>query len=216
MPRRHTLAWLAGAALVLSGCGGASSSPQDPPPTPEPGAAAIRMAAVGDSITDADSPDFGGGEPGPQSWVSYAVGEDVEFVGGWAVWGASTAQMAQEVEALDADVLVILAGTNDAGTMPHPEITANITTIAEQAGVDDVVLSAVPPIDAAPASATELNESLADLARAQDWTWVDTPAGLRAGEQFADGMADDGLHPNEEGAQVLGEGIGEAVRAAGR
>lgn len=173
------------------------------------------MAAVGDSITDADSEDLDGGTPGPQSWVSYAVGPDVAFVGGWAVWGASTAQMADGVEPLEADVLVILAGTNDAGWMEHAEIGANITAIVDGADVPAVVLSSVPPIDAAPESAVDLNVALEDLADQHGWTWVDAAERVREGDMFAEGMAYDGLHPTEEGAQALGEAIGEAVREAG-
>lgn len=217
MPSHTTRRALTAAATCLLALAACSSVPPDadPPPTSEPAGDAIRMAAVGDSITDADSEDLDGGTPGPQSWVSYAVGPEVEFVGGWAVWGASTAQMAEGVEPLEADVLVILAGTNDAGWMEHDEVGANITAIVEAAEVPAVVLSSVPPIDAAPQSATDLNDSLADLAEEQDWTWVDAAEGVREGNQFAEGMAYDGLHPTEEGAQVLGEAIGEAVRDAG-
>lgn len=209
MPRRrHVLALLT--LLAVVGCSGAP--PAQEATTARPGSGAIRMAAVGDSITDADSPDLAGGVPGPQSWVSYAVGEDVAFVGGWAVWGARTEEMADAVGPVDADVLVILAGTNDAFGGAHSEIGANIARIAANAGVEQVVLSSVPPIDGSPASATDLNAFLEPFAAQQGWAWVDSAAGLRDGEVFADGMAYDGLHPTEAGARVIGEAIGEVVR----
>ncbi|RBP65504.1 GDSL-like lipase/acylhydrolase family protein [Brevibacterium sanguinis] len=209
---------LAAACLVLGGC----TAPPAPSPHPlsEPADGAVRMAAVGDSITAADSIDLAGGRPGPRSWVSHAVGPEVEFVGGWAEWGATTEQMAHGVQGpLDADVLVILAGTNDAGWVGHERIGANLDRIAEEAGVGTVVLSSVPPIDSASRSAVELNAHLERFAGEQGWVWVDAAAALRddEGERFAPGMSDDGVHPTQQGARVLGEAIGEAVvRAAGR
>lgn len=205
--------------LVLVGCATAAPPPrEEPPQLPEPTASAIRMAAVGDSITDGDSIDLAGGIPGPQSWVSYAIGPQIEFVGGWAEWGASTERMAEAVRGpFDADVLVILAGTNDAGWLEHDRIGENLDRIAEQAAVDTVVLSSIPPTDFAGDTKAELNAYLERLAERQGWVWVDAAAGLRAGDAFAEGMSYDGVHPTEEGARVLGEAIGPAViRAASR
>lgn len=214
MLRRLIALFAAFALALLTACSGNPQGPSDPPETTEPASDAIRMAAVGDSITDADSPDLDGGTPGPQSWVSYAVGQEIDFVGGWAVWGASTSEMASGVEEMDADVLVILAGTNDASSMAHEQIGENLIAIERAAGVDQVVLSSVPPIDAAPSNATELNAYLEAFAAQHGWMWTDAAQGLRDGDEFADGMAYDGLHPTEEGAQVLGEAIGRAVLRA--
>ncbi|MGC0144420.1 SGNH/GDSL hydrolase family protein [Pseudactinotalea sp. Z1732] len=211
-PRLRLLGVALALGVILTAC---ASGATQPSPTEEPAEDAIRMAAVGDSITDANSPDLPAGEVGTKSWVGYAVGPQVRFVGGWAVWGASTEQMASETPALEADVLVILAGTNDAGRMPHEQIGSNLARIAEVAGVEEVVLSSVPPIDSAPEAATELNEFLRGFAADQGWTWVDAAAGLRAGDRFAEGMADDGVHPTAAGAEVLGEAIGAAVLEAG-
>ncbi len=170
------------------------------------------MAAVGDSITAGDSIDLAGGVPGPQSWVSYAVGSEIEFVGGWAGWGANTAGMANAIaQPLDADVLVILAGTNDAGWTPHRQIGNNLSLIASTAGVDAVVLSSVPPNDLAPGNTEELNAYLERFAAHQDWVWVDAAAGLRDGDRYAEGMSYDGVHPTEQGARVRGEAIAPAV-----
>lgn len=170
------------------------------------------MAAVGDSLTEADSPDIDRGDPGPQSWVSYAIGSDIEFVGGWASWGAPTQAMADAVDIpFDADVLVILAGTNDSGWTPFEITAANIETIVKTADVEIVVLSSVPPLDGAPENAVQLNRQLEPLAEQNGWIWVDSAAGLRDGDQFADGMAYDGVHPTETGARVIGEAIREAI-----
>ena len=207
---------LASVAVLLAGCGGQPDRAAAPTPAPaRPDA--TRLAVVGDSITEADSPDFGSGDLGPESWVHHAVGEDLVLVGGWARWGATTSQMAGAVEPVDADVLVILAGTNDVGSgATHASTLANLREIAGTVGAPEVVLSAVPPIDAAPELATDLNAALEDLARQEGWSWVDAPAGLRDGDRFAEGMASDGLHPTREGARVLGEAIREVVLDAAR
>lgn len=210
---RFTVISAIAVCLVLVGC--ALPPPgESPPPMPEPTDDAIRMAAVGDSITDGDSLDLAGGTPGPQSWVSYAIGPEVEFVGGWAEWGATSERMAEAVqEPFDADVLVILGGTNDAGRLAPSEVGDNLVLIAERAATGSVVLSSVPPNDFGGANSAELNAHLEQLAAQQGWTWVDSAAGLRSdeGDSFADDMSYDGVHPTEEGARVIGEAIGDAV-----
>lgn len=195
--------------LVLGACGPPDT---EEAATPEPRVGAIRLAVVGDSITDADSPDLAGGMPGPTSWVSYAVGQEIELIGGWARWGATTADMAAAVQApFDADVLVILAGTNDAGWTPCEDIGEHLIQVVTGAAVEEVVLSAVPPLDAVPESAADLNVCLEALAERQHWTWVDAAAGLRENGTFAEGMSTDGVHPSEAGARVIGEAIAAAV-----
>ena len=180
-------------------------------PTVPASPGAIRLAVVGDSITDADSPDLASGRPGPESWVSYAAGGDIAFVGGWAAWGATTEQMAAAAAPFAADVLVILAGTNDVGGgVAFEETAANLAAVAATVGAPRVLLCAVPPIDAAPHLATDLNARLEDLADARGWEWVDPAAALRDGDRFARGMSSDGLHPSAAGARV----IGTAIRAA--
>lgn len=202
------------ALLVLLAAGCARSTAPRAEPTQEPAEGAVRLAAVGDSITDADSPDYAAGALGPESWVSHTVGEEVAFVGGWARWGATSAEMAEGAGQVDADLLVVMAGTNDTGTgAPFAETARNITAIVQAIGADDVLLSGVPPIDASPGAAVELNEQLESLAQEQGWHWVDAGAAVRTAEDtFAPGMASDGLHPTERGAARLGEVIGAAVR----
>jgi lysophospholipase L1-like esterase len=204
------------AALFLSSCADPRAAAPDAATAPTAAPDAVRLAVVGDSITEADSPDFDGGRLGPESWLEHTVGDGVVLVGGWARWGATTAQMAAAVEPVEADVLVVLAGTNDVGSgEAAAETPENLRRIADVVGAPRVVLSAVPPIDAAPHLATGLNAELEDLAAEEGWEWVDAPAGLRDGARFAEGMASDGLHPTEAGARVIGEAIRGAVLGAG-
>lgn len=206
------------AALVLAVTGCTAPLPREAPPrTAVPQPDAVRMAAIGDSITDGDSIDFAGGVPGPQSWVSYAIGPDLDFVGGWAEWGATTDRMASAIQdPIEADVLVLVAGTNDAGWVSHAETGENLVHIAATAEVDTVLLSSIPPTDFASSSKTELNQYLAKLAQREGWDFVDGAADLRDGEVFVPGMSYDGVHLTEAGARVLGEAIGSAAVTAAR
>lgn len=190
---------------------GTTITPTASAPTVAPERGEIRIAAVGDSITVADSESFPDGELGPASWVSYAVGDGVTLAGGWGAWGATTAEMAAAVEPVDADVLVVLAGTNDVATgVPFDDTASAVARIVATVGAEEVLVSAVPPLDARPEEAAQLNTDLEALAHARGWAFVDSAAGIREGARFTDGMSDDGVHPTVAGA----ERIGAAIRAA--
>ena len=114
---------------------------------PAPAGQNVTFAAVGDSLTEADSPNFAAGRIGEQSWILHAEAAGLDFAGGWARWGAPTSLMAANVRPVDADVLVVLAGTNDvARGVPFAETAANIASIVAAAGPERVVVSAVLPV----------------------------------------------------------------------
>ncbi|MRG60268.1 hypothetical protein GE115_10370 [Agromyces sp. CFH 90414] len=218
-PAAVLLALVAGgvACALLAGC-----SPPGTAEQPQPGEAStdgaeprtgVAFAAVGDSITDADSVDFAAGDLGSASWATYAVDAGFDFAGGWAEWGATTARMAGQVAPSDADVLVLLAGTNDvAFGIPFDESAANLERLVDTVGIADVVVVSIPPIDAIPEGAEAYNDRLDDLADDRGWRFVDASAGLRSDDgSFRDGMSSDGLHPSPAGARVLGEAIAEGL-----
>lgn len=197
------------ALVAVAAC--VNTDPVEPPSPTNPHA--VGLVAVGDSITAADSPDFSAGELGAASWVNYVVGEGVELVGGWAAWGATTGEMADNVEPADGDVLVVMAGTNDValGT-PFTESAENIAQIAATVGARDVIIAGIPPIDHAPENAASFNHSLREFANHRGWQWVDAGASVRTGEnRFARGMASDGVHPTAAGAKRLGESIAAVI-----
>lgn len=204
------------AAFLLASVGCSRGSPPAPGQSAEPEPGAIRLAAVGDSITDANSPNFAAGDLGSESWVSYAIGADVAFAGGWARWGATTAEMARNVAPVDAGMLVIMAGTNDVALgVPFTQVAHNLTEITRAVGAREVLIAGIPPIDHSPGSAIEFNTRLERLAGERGWQWVDAGAGVRTGAgAFKPGMASDGVHPSARGARHLGEAIGAAIRAA--
>ena len=214
---RHTrpttaAALLAAAALSLAGC---TSAPTADTPA-DATAGSVRLAAVGDSITQADG-DVTRGVLGRESWLSTAATDGVVFAGGWARPGATTADMLAAVGPVDADVLVVLAGTNDPGArLSDAETADNIRGIVEAVGVERVVLSSVPPRDAAPEVAVATNALLEDLAEEEGWVFADAAAGVRSGDRFAPGTTTDGLHPSEEGAALIGTALrGAVLEAAG-
>lgn len=179
-----------------------------PAPTPTP-TMALRMAVVGDSISHGDSTDFSGGALGDFSWVRWAVDDRLTFAGGWAVPGALTEAMAQNVQPYDADVLVILAGTNDLAFGVAPDQTAaHLVQIAQTSGVGRVVLVGIPPNDFGADAVTRYNAALQGLAAEQGWEFADAAAALRTEHNtYREGLTWDGVHPTVEGARLLGEAI---------
>ena len=199
---------------MIVGC--SAPGPADGTGSPEASAVAVHgtFAAVGDSITDADSPDFAAGNLGAASWATYVVDDGFTFAGGWAEWGATTAMMADSVGPIEADVLVVLAGTNDvAFGIPFDESAANLDRIVDAVGIEDVVIVSIPPMDAFPDGVESYNVRLDDLAGDRGWRFVDASAGLRTADgSYRDGMSFDGLHPSADGARVLGEAIAAELR----
>jgi lysophospholipase L1-like esterase len=226
-PRAGAGALLA-AAVLLGGCGAvgsgsasalphaAAGTMQPPAPVPPEVPAQVRLAAVGDSITQADG-DVPAGVLGAGSWLSTTVADEVTFAGGWARGGATTADMLAAATLVAADVLVVMAGTNDpTAGIPGEQTAADLRALVARMGVPRVVLSAVPPRDAAPAMAVETNRVLAELAAAEGWTFADPMALVRAGDVFAPGMSDDGLHPNPRAAALIGDSLRVTVREVAR
>ena len=75
-----------------------------------------------------------------------------------------------------------------------------------------VLLSSVPPRDDAVAATLDYNDFLRTLAGERGWMFVDASAGLRTEDNtFIEGLSDDGVHPNVEGARILGAAIGQAL-----
>jgi lysophospholipase L1-like esterase len=173
----------------------------------------VRVGIFGDSISEANSPDFNNGKFGSTSWVSH-LGEGFAFTGGWAKSGARTSDMLAYAKPLTADVLVVIAGTNDYATgVPFSETAENLDKILATAGVQRVIVSAVPPNDFDPVAATAFNERLTAHVRARGWVFIDAMSGLRSGDRFASGMTSDGVHPSEAGAKIIGTALSEAIKS---
>ena len=177
-----------------------------------------RVIFFGDSITDNWSkPPYGGFFPG-RPYVNRGIG------------GQTTAQMLvrfrADVLALQAQAVVILAGTNDiagnAGPVAPAAIQDNLATMAELARVHGVkvVFASILPVsdDKADASGKPLvrtqdrplsavralNVWMADYAAKNGHVYLDYFSALAdANGLLKPALNDDGLHPNAAGYAVM-------------
>jgi len=217
--RRLLCAGACALAVLAAGCDAKAAEPADASPTGATSASAatptgpLTVVAVGDSVTDADSPDFSAGAFGPGSWVSTADRDGVDVLGGWAVKGATTAAMAAGARPSDADVLVVMAGTNDIlQDIPWEQSAADIEAVVAAVGADRVVLCTIVPLASDPAAAADFNAHLATLADEHGWRLVDSAAAVRTPDGNWDpGMSEDGIHPTDAGAVLLGAAIRDAL-----
>ncbi|MDR6970111.1 SGNH/GDSL hydrolase family protein [Leifsonia shinshuensis] len=172
----------------------------------------IRFAAFGDSIT-ASTDRLG--LPTHWTWVATASTGDVHDVGGYRHYGDTTADILAGTQPIpDADVAVVMAGTNDAPVdgEPDPRTLTNIEKIFDKAGVPRRILSAVAPRDDDRAAETlRLNEELRSLAARSGWTWVDPWTDVRTPDgRWRPGTTVDGIHPTP----ASGHAAGVVLRAA--
>ncbi|MBB3084786.1 SGNH/GDSL hydrolase family protein [Geodermatophilus sabuli] len=205
----------------------AASAPTGPPAsaTPEPSessagtetASGLRFAVVGDSITAGFAAVEGATVNDRSSWIPFAVQHRrLDFVGGYAVPGATTAVMRDGVSRVDADVLVVMGGTNDLGEdVPWEVIRDNLVQIVEIAGVPTVLLSAIPPRDDEATGVLQLNAQLAELAIEQGWGFVDPWSGMSDDGSWIAGASDDGIHPVEQVVSLVGERLAAAMSGSG-
>jgi acyl-CoA thioesterase-1 len=216
---------------VVAGCGPAvdDASPAAPtsaassrpaPATTDP-ATPRTFVAVGDSITagatDVSQLLVGDRVQGDASWLPAAELESgLDLVAGWAVPGATTADMLAGVEPTDwsADVLVVMAGTNDlVRGLSWQESAADIEGIVAAAGAPTVVVVAIAPNDPHSAARNGFNAALAHLAGRNGWTYLDPWAEVDAGGAFAPGASPDGTHPTAAVAADAGRRIGRSLAA---
>ncbi|MGR6965937.1 SGNH/GDSL hydrolase family protein [Geodermatophilus sp. URMC 61] len=224
LPRRALVRTVVAAALVTAvvGCVPAADGPQPSAATtdsPEP----RTFVVVGDSITagatDVSQPLVGDRVQGDASWLPAAEqASGLDLVAGWAVPGATTADMLAGVEptAWTADVLVVMAGTNDlAHGVTWQESAAHIEGIAAAAGAPTVVAVAIAPNDPRPAARNGYNSALADVAGRNGWTYLDPWGEVDAGGVFIPGASPDGVHPTPAVAADVGDRIGRSLAALG-
>lgn len=210
--RFHCFLLVIAASAAIASSVGCSATPPMAPVTSSATSKPVAFAAVGDSITEANSSDFLAGEIGSRSWVSH-VGPGATFAGGWALSGARSGAMAENARAVEADVLVILAGTNDVfNDVPFEQSAGNLVRVTEKVGAEKVLVSAIPPIDSDPELSTRFNQQLKQFAVSRGWVFVDPMTGIREDDRFAAGMTTDGVHPTEAAAQVIGAALGQAIK----
>jgi len=188
-----------------------------------------RVVFMGDSITDNWSKDgYGGFFPG-KPYVNRGIG------------GQTTPQMLvrfrADVIALQPEVVVILAGTNDiarnAGPVHDAEIRDNLASMVELArlhGIRVVLASVLPVSDherdergrprrqthrRPPARILELNRWIQRYAAANGHVHLDYFAAMvDARGWLKKELSDDGLHPDASGYRVMAPLAERAIQAA--
>ncbi|WP_436704071.1 SGNH/GDSL hydrolase family protein [Geodermatophilus sp. CPCC 205761] len=171
---------------------------------------------MGDSITAGGVPILGPGTGGDLSWISAARGPLLEFRGGWAIGGATTADMRAAATPMDADVLVLMGGTNDVLLGRRWEqVQGDLRAVAAIVGARAVLLSAVPPSDALPEATTGFNDRLRTLAAERGWQFVDPWTGVTQEGAYRPGASLDGVHPTQRAADEAGAVIREVLLDGG-
>ena len=212
--------------LAVLGQAACSSAPAVSPrasapatPTSRPSADQVSFVVVGDSITAGPIPIEATGaweettqQFGRGSWLPQAKGPPLRFLGGWAVPGATTEEMRAGVVPAKADVVVVMAGTNDLlRGVPWEQTRANLLAIVGTVAADGVLVAAVPPADELPAGRQDLNQRLRELADQQGWYRVDPwVAAERQDGSWVPGASADGVHPS----QVTADAAGRVLRTA--
>ena len=177
-----------------------------------------RVVFMGDSITDSwDDPKYGGFFPG-KPYIDRGIS------------GQTTPQMLirfrPEVIALQAKVVVILAGTNDiagnTGPMTLQAIEDNLTSMFELAhanGIRVVFASLLPISDyeknkdgqpiirskqRPPEQITALNAWMKKFAAAHGQIYLDYFSAMADDKGFLqEELSEDGLHPNQKGYDIM-------------
>ena len=185
-----------------------------PTATPEPAPEPVTFAAVGDSITAWIDR---AGVPQPNTWVSF-VGPEVEFTGeGWAKGGANLAEMQANTVPVSADVLVVMAGTNDLGDAygtPMGARLASVDMIVATANPARAIIVAVPPLEMAPQWSNDWNATLLEFAASRGWQWVDPWVTVRAADgHWTPGASSDGIHPTPDVQRVAAAAFTAAIAA---
>jgi lysophospholipase L1-like esterase len=202
--RRAALIVAASASVIIvAGCSSLSPEPSPSPSTaPEP----IRIAVVGDSNTTGLQGSLENGVANGTAWVAQLTSGEFKFVGGWARDGATSTVMAQQTQPIaDVDLLVIMAGTNNAAQgISTEQLAADFETIAATIDADEVVLSADPPLDGTPEVIADLNVTIAEIAKDEGWRFHDSWAELRSPQQkWLPEYRLDGVHTTKEGYGVM-------------
>lgn len=179
-----------------------------------------RIVFLGDSITE------GWRDKRPGFFKPGRVGR--------GIGGQTTPQMVlrmmQDVIQLKPRYLHFMAGTNDiagnTGPMTIAQTQDNIRLIADIARANGIklLLASVPPADKFPwrpgleviKPIREINAWSVANVRALGATWVDyTPALANAAGAMKPGMADDGVHPTEQGYVTMESVIEPMLKARG-
>ena len=172
----------------------------------------VRVAVVGDSLTAGGGRLLSDGLTA-DTWMTYAQGDGVDYVGGYAKGGSTVQEQAAAVRPVaDVDVLVLMSGTNDVRLgLGFAESAASYDAIVDTIRPKHVVVAAIPPYDRDPAAAARYEAELERYVVDKGWTFTDPWGFARAGEVYAPGTSLDGIHPTTAGYETLGHELRDVV-----
>ncbi|MET4051323.1 lysophospholipase L1-like esterase [Frigoribacterium sp. PvP054] len=172
----------------------------------------VRVAVVGDSLTAGGGRLLSDGLTA-DTWMTYAQGDGVDYVGGYAKGGSTVQEQAAAVRPVaDVDVLVLMSGTNDVRLgLGFAESAASYDAIVDTIRPKHVVVAAIPPYDRDPAAAARYEAELERYVVDEGWTFTDPWGFARAGEVYAPGTSLDGIHPTTAGYETIGHELRDVV-----
>lgn len=165
-----------------------------PTPTPAPGP--ITVTVAGDSLTQMKD-----------SWALQLRDPAISMTGGVTIGGGTTTAILKAATPRDADVLVVMAGTNDLRyTYTSKQIQSRIVQIVQKVGARHVVIAAIAPSNITKygkkkqlnrrASGAVLNRDLQGLAADHGWLFADPWASVRRLDGgWNQSKTLDGVHP---------------------
>lgn len=213
MKLTHATATVA-ALVILAGCATPATVAYAPEPrrvfvealaptAPAP-TGPVSFAVSGDSISAWVTPFAFNPE---QTWVTTTNSEATPLVGGFAENGALLARILEGTAPVEAEVLVVMAGTNDVYyDTPMDQRLATLGAIISTTAADNVLISAVAPIDIAADRGVAWNTVLRQYADDNGHAFFDPWWGMRdTRNYFYPGLSADGVHPLPAMATVVGE-----------
>ncbi|RKR74623.1 SGNH/GDSL hydrolase family protein [Frondihabitans australicus] len=175
----------------------------------------VRVAIVGDSLT------AGGSRTIPQdgldkdTWMTYAQGDGVKWVGGWAMGGTTTQIEAYHVTPVkDVDVLVLMSGTNNVRLgISLAKAKKYYDYIVKVIHPKHVIIGAIPPYNRDPDGGATYEKQLKAwvLTKKKSWTFYDPWGPLRDGKYYVASLTADGIHPTAAGYRIVGHNFRDAI-----
>ncbi|GAA4670010.1 SGNH/GDSL hydrolase family protein [Frondihabitans cladoniiphilus] len=223
---------LAASLVVLTACSitpgpnsAAGAAPTSPTPFPTVTATSspsdsalgtksdpIRLAIVGDSLTAGGRRELSSGLT-PNTWVTYARGNGIDFVGGWAKGGTSAQVQAAHVTPIpDVDVLVLMSGTNDVRLgFTFDQAEPSYDKIISIVKPKHVIIGDIPPYDLKPTAAEKYAVQLKAYAQKKGYDFYDPWQFARDGDRYVAGVSNDGIHPTTSGYKTIGKNYRDEI-----
>jgi lysophospholipase L1-like esterase len=173
----------------------------------------VRVAIVGDSLTAGGSRIIPRDGLDADTWMTYAEGDGIRWVGGWAMGGTTTQIEAAHVTPIkNVDVLVLMSGTNNVRLhIPFSQAAGYYDRIVDTIKPKHVIIGAIPPYNRSPAAAAQYERQLKEYTLAKGWDFTDPWRFARDGEVYQAGVSVDGIHPTTAGYKIVGREFRDAI-----